>query len=233
MAFRDSCVSPTLATYLTFFFEQIEVDRRSSSGKIVADSDKQRTPDSTTPPPGTGRAVAQLAGQSRICFGLALLPDPWENSKESIKSENPGFASKSSLISGFAFNFERRCFVKVFRPKSRLVSFRVSEQEYQSLQRTAAVHGVRGISDVARFAMRKVLAVPLEEQKRLPDVDWLAEESVNKLTQNLEQLSVRMDQIVQRLDVLTDADRYHEVSPDAEPGGLKVSRAMSASGISK
>jgi hypothetical protein len=96
----------------------------------------------------------------------------------------------------------------MFNRKTRLVSFRVSEQEYESLQRTAAVYGVRGISDVARFAMRKVLAIPLDEQNR-----W-TEDSVNKLTQNLEQLNVRMDQLVRRLDVLKDSDRHHQVSSD-------------------
>jgi len=97
--------------------------------------------------------------------------------------------------------------VSVFQRKSRLVSFRVSEEEYECLRRTAAIHGVRGISDVARFAVRKVLAIPLEEQNGLMNRDWHVEESVAKLTHNLEQVTHRMDEIVQRLDLLKTAER--------------------------
>jgi hypothetical protein len=92
--------------------------------------------------------------------------------------------------------------VPVFQRKSRLVSFRVSEEEYESLRRTASVYGVRGISDVARFAVRKVLSVPLQDQNGLMNQDSHMEESVAKLTHNLEQVTQRMDEIVQRLDVL-------------------------------
>ena len=88
----------------------------------------------------------------------------------------------------------------VFQRKTRLVSFRISEEEYEGLRRTAVVHGVRGISDVARFAVRKVLAVPIQEQNGLINQD--VEESVARLTHNLEEVTNRMDEIVQRLDFL-------------------------------
>jgi hypothetical protein len=94
--------------------------------------------------------------------------------------------------------------VTLFQRKNRLVSFRVSEEEYESLRKTATVHGVRGISDVARFAVRKVLAVPMQEQDTWMNDDWVIGESVAKLTQNLEQLTNRMDQIVERLDLLKE-----------------------------
>ena len=122
--------------------------------------------------------------------------------------------------------------MKMFQRKSRLVSFRVSEQEYECLQRAAAVHGVRGISDVARFAVRKVLAVPVQQQDRLMSEDWLVEQSVTRLTQNLEQLTHRMDQIVQRLDFLNEPGGHQQVAADAGRGSLEA-RAASASGMSK
>jgi hypothetical protein len=96
----------------------------------------------------------------------------------------------------------------IFQRKSRLVSFRVSEEEYESLRRTATVHGVRGISDIARFAVRKVLAVPVQDRDAWMNDDWTIEESVARLTQNLEQLTQRMDQIVERLDLLKDTPKH-------------------------
>ena len=120
--------------------------------------------------------------------------------------------------------------MKMFQRKSRLVSFRVSEQEYECLQRAAAVHGVRGISDVARFAVRKVLAVPIQEQERWMSEDSFVEQSVTKLSQNLEQLTHRMDQIVQRLDFLNEPGK--QITADAGRGGLEA-RAASASVMSK
>ena len=92
-----------------------------------------------------------------------------------------------------------------FQRKSRLVSFRVSESEYECLRQAAAVHGVRGISDVARFAVRKVFSVPHQEQDEFRDLDTHAGESVTKLNQNLQHLTHKMDEIVQRLDLLRDS----------------------------
>jgi len=122
--------------------------------------------------------------------------------------------------------------VNIFQRKSRLVSFRVSEKEYESLRRTAAVHGVRGISDIARFAVRKVLAVPLPEQEYWATEDWHVEESVAKLSQNLEQLTHRMDQLVQRLELIKDSSGFQQETTDASLVSLEARRA-SASGTSK
>ena len=96
----------------------------------------------------------------------------------------------------------------VFQRKSRLVSFRVSEEEYECLRRKARVHGVRGISDVARFAVRKVLAVPIEDQDAFMNQDLPSEGSVARLTHNLEQLNHRIDEIVQGLDFLKASAKH-------------------------
>jgi hypothetical protein len=101
--------------------------------------------------------------------------------------------------------------VIVFRRKSRLVSFRVSEEEYENLRRTAAVHGVRGISDIARFALRKILAVPIQEQDALMAQDSLVEGPVTKLTQNLDQLTHRIDEMIQRLDLLKEPAKNRQL----------------------
>ncbi len=103
----------------------------------------------------------------------------------------------------------------------------MSEKEYESLRRTAAVHGVRGISDIARFAVRKVLAVPMQQQDQWVSDDVYIEESVARLAQNLEQLTNRMDQIVDRLDLLKSSDDHQQVNTDV------AARAASASSFLK
>jgi len=96
--------------------------------------------------------------------------------------------------------------VAVFQRKSRLVSFRLSKEEYESLRQTAVNHRV-GISDIARFAVRKVLAIPSERPDRFINYNSSTEESIAKLTQNLEQLTHRMDEILQRLDLLNESPK--------------------------
>jgi hypothetical protein len=48
----------------------------------------------------------------------------------------------------------------VMRRRNRLVSFRVSEQEYETLQNSTITEGARSISDFARAALSEVLDAP-------------------------------------------------------------------------
>lgn len=41
----------------------------------------------------------------------------------------------------------------VYRPRTRLVNFRLSEEEYQVLKETCALSGARSVSDYARSAV--------------------------------------------------------------------------------
>ncbi len=43
-------------------------------------------------------------------------------------------------------------------PKSRTISLRLSEQEYEALKATYTAHGARSISDFARTAMQRVIS---------------------------------------------------------------------------
>jgi hypothetical protein len=48
--------------------------------------------------------------------------------------------------------------MSVFKRRSKMISFRLSEQEYQSLLELCAADGVRSLSDLARDAMHRVLS---------------------------------------------------------------------------
>lgn len=55
--------------------------------------------------------------------------------------------------------------------KTKMISFRLSPEEYQRLKDTCMLQGVRSISDMARTAMQKLIAsggeaVPLSDEVR-------------------------------------------------------------------
>ena len=45
----------------------------------------------------------------------------------------------------------------VLKPRSRMISVRVSEEEYTALRRLCSLTGARSVSDITRDAMRTVL----------------------------------------------------------------------------
>lgn len=51
----------------------------------------------------------------------------------------------------------------VFKPRSRMVSVRLSEEEYVSLQQLCVVTGARSLSDLTRNAMQTLLNGSLGE----------------------------------------------------------------------
>src|ERR1039457_1485855 len=71
--------------------------------------------------------------------------------------------------------------------KSKMISFRVSPEEYQTLKDTCELRGVRSISDLARTAMQKLIAsgwqpVPLSDE-------------VRDLRNRVRMLSLQLDQL--------------------------------------
>jgi len=47
--------------------------------------------------------------------------------------------------------------MQVFKPRSRMISIRLSEEEYIGLKRLCAITGARSVSDLARDAMNLLL----------------------------------------------------------------------------
>ncbi|MGD0155609.1 MAG: hypothetical protein ABSB50_05910 [Terracidiphilus sp.] len=54
--------------------------------------------------------------------------------------------------------------MKVLKPRSRMISIRLSEEEYEGLCRLSAVTGAHSLSDLARNAMRLFLTISAHEQ---------------------------------------------------------------------
>ena len=50
--------------------------------------------------------------------------------------------------------------MNVFKPRSRMISIRLSEEEFLGLKRLCAITGARSVSDLARDAMNLLLKGP-------------------------------------------------------------------------
>jgi vacuolar-type H+-ATPase subunit B/Vma2 len=88
--------------------------------------------------------------------------------------------------------------VTVFQRKTRLVSFRLSEEEYEWLRHVAAAHGVRSVSDMARSAVRQALFGGLG-QEGSEQASFIGE-TLTRLTLGMEQLGRRIDDILRHID---------------------------------
>jgi uncharacterized protein (DUF1778 family) len=84
--------------------------------------------------------------------------------------------------------------------RDRLVSFRVSEEEYEWLRRTAASNGARSISDFARKAIRN--AMPSNEQKAAPGQvqEHDLRIAIAKLTASMDDLGRLIGEIITKSD---------------------------------
>lgn len=83
----------------------------------------------------------------------------------------------------------------VFNPRTRLVSFRLSEEEYESLRKASLSRGARSISDYARAALCRLLESPPGSG------DDGLEAKVIQLDEQMQQLSLelhRLQQLIER-----------------------------------
>jgi hypothetical protein len=91
----------------------------------------------------------------------------------------------------------------VLRKRNKLVSFRLSEQEYEALQNISVSEGARSISDFARAALCEVLV----SGKTTSAVARL--EGDNTVHQVLERLTLTMgelNQVMNRLSTLVESN---------------------------
>jgi hypothetical protein len=76
--------------------------------------------------------------------------------------------------------------------RSKMVSFRLSPEEYEQLQTVCNVHGVRSLSELARTAMQRLIE-PKEPQATLA-------REVGDIRAQVRHLSLEVDRLSQALD---------------------------------
>jgi hypothetical protein len=85
--------------------------------------------------------------------------------------------------------------VAVLKRKSRMISLRLSNEEYESLRSLYRVHGSRSVSEFARTSMQKVIS----ETMRSPS------ETVDARLKEIDQKMVLLDQEMNRLITLIES----------------------------
>ena len=81
--------------------------------------------------------------------------------------------------------------MSVLRPRSRSISVRLSEEEFAALQQLCQATGARSISDLARKAMRAIMAS--EDQHNAPNSNQLAHGArIKSLERKLEKLATEL-----------------------------------------
>jgi hypothetical protein len=84
--------------------------------------------------------------------------------------------------------------MNVLKPRSRMISIRLSDQEYDDLKNRCVARGARSLSDLARAAMNDLLngtAGDLALSSRVEDVC----EQMRVLHQKLDEIALRLSAI--------------------------------------
>ena len=79
----------------------------------------------------------------------------------------------------------------VVKPRSRMISVRLSEEEYSALRRLCLVTGARSVSDLTRDAMRMLLNGANRQDGLGDHMDEFRAE-VRNLSKTIEQLSTKL-----------------------------------------
>ena len=84
--------------------------------------------------------------------------------------------------------------MKVLRPRSRIISIRISEEEFCALQRICVARGARSLSDLAREAMREAMNPPRRKNggDNARDAVYAL---IKDLEQKIEKLSVEIARV--------------------------------------
>lgn len=79
----------------------------------------------------------------------------------------------------------------VLRPRSKMISVRLSEEEYLALRRICSVTGARSVSDLTRDAMRVLLSGVNRDDMRGIHMDEFRAE-IRNLNRRIEQLATEI-----------------------------------------
>ena len=83
----------------------------------------------------------------------------------------------------------------VLNPKSRMISIRISNEEYEGLRSLCISQGARSVSDLARTAMNNMLSISSDPANTGTSVELRFQElhgRINLLDRRIEQLCERL-----------------------------------------
>jgi hypothetical protein len=83
--------------------------------------------------------------------------------------------------------------MNVLKRRSRMVSFRLSEEEYESLRDICLTAGARSISDIARDAVHRLIGSGGEQKQDIETQLRLLHERVDLIDQEVRRLAGRLE----------------------------------------
>jgi hypothetical protein len=108
--------------------------------------------------------------------------------------ESLGKARRSQPARGVRAEFKKTLHeptMRVLRPRSRIVSIRMSEEEFSTLRRICLTTGARSVSDLAREAMRGLLNGTSQETGDTTRNEYSAQ--MRELEQRVDKLSAEIE----------------------------------------
>jgi hypothetical protein len=84
--------------------------------------------------------------------------------------------------------------MNVLKRRSRMVSFRLSEEEYEDLRHICLTAGARSLSDIARDAVHRLIDNGGEQKKDVESQLRLLNERVDAIDQEVRRLAGRVEQ---------------------------------------
>jgi hypothetical protein len=110
--------------------------------------------------------------------------------------------------------FSKDTAMPVFKPRNRLINFRLSEEEFDLLRSSCAHCGARSLSEFARTAVLRSVAVGLGHT---PPEDATPDPRVASLDRKVQDLEHRVADIVRLIENLHTADVSSTSSPCPAP----------------
>jgi hypothetical protein len=101
--------------------------------------------------------------------------------------------------------------------RSKMVSFRLSLEEYESYREACASIGVRSISELAREALSQLVGARPNGNATTLSQPVSLRDRINFLSREVEWLASRMDQITPTAKARTTQDRPSSASADPDP----------------
>lgn len=101
----------------------------------------------------------------------------------------------------------------VFKPRNRLVNFRLSEEEFDKLRASCSLYGARSLSDFARAAVMRSVAhgLPAGEYGA---TDYPRDEgSLGNLNQKVTELESQLAQLLRLVDAIRPESSPHSGNP--------------------
>ena len=133
---------------------------------------------------GTERAGACPEGfEASFAWGMGVVEE-WKIQGKGLQTL-PRFSTDDAFYPTHA----GECEMSVLKPRTRVVYFRLSEDEYEQLSRFCVNGNARSVSDFARSAVQEMLQRERSVEPEMMKIIQQLDKAIHQLTKRLDQLA--------------------------------------------